>query len=382
MSAASKFLIGLLLGVVGVTLALATLFVGLDAEGALKAPPFANRLSFDEKLRVLRADPPHDVKVLFAGSSTTLHGLDGDLLRRELGLEGTVLNLGVQDLRVNQIKFLVQVFLEHFPTANRVVMVSTLLDYKNCGSVDAQFFNPDDVLDYLSGGWPTIYYYFRYLDLEGVLKRAGEIQHLRNTIHDLESVSFDAYGSLLLEVPRDRVIDRVWEGDPITLDPPCYTSLHALADDLQARGVDFTFVIAPMRPGYLAGRDPDGSLLARHRAEVHQALAGTDAAVLDAHAALDMPEEAFFDAYHLKREKARMLTRFVGEQMTTLTAHPERNQPVKPASALTRTAPTMPPAGPDRMASLPRNICASTRPPLLCMNIRRTSPSARATWST
>jgi len=49
-----------------------------------------------------------------------------------------------------------------------------------------------------------------------------------------------------------------------------------------------------------------------------------------------MPEEAFFDAYHLKRDKARMLTRFVGEQMTTLTAHPERSQPVKPASALTQ----------------------------------------------
>ena len=54
----------------------------------------------------------------------------------------------------------------------------------------------------------------------------------------------------------------------------------------------------------------------------------------------------------------------------------------KPASALTRTAPTMPPAGPDRMASLPLNIWASTRPPLLCMNISRTSPIARATWST
>jgi hypothetical protein len=93
-----------------------------------------------------------------------------------------------------------------------------------------------------------------------------------------------------------------------------------------------------MRPGYLAGRDPDGSLLAEHRAKVRQALAGTEAIVLDAHAALDMPEEAFFDAYHLKREKAQKLTRFVGEQMTTLTAHPDRNQPAKPASALTQAA--------------------------------------------
>jgi hypothetical protein len=338
MSAASKFLIGVLAGAVGLALCLALLFVGLDAAGALKAPAFANRLSFDEKLRVLRADPPHDVKALFAGSSTTLHGIDGALLRRELRIEGEVLNLGVQDLRVNQIKFLVDVFLTQFPTVNHVVMVSTLLDYKNCGSVEARFFNPDDAIGYVSGSMPELYYYFRYLDLQGVLKRAGEIGHLRHTIHDLESVSFDPYGSLLLEVPRDRVVDRVWDGDPITLDPPCYPALHALAAELRAQRIAFTFVIAPMRPGYLAGRDPDGSLLAAHRAKVHAALAQTDAIVIDAHAALDMPEEAFFDAYHLNRDKAQKLTRYVGEQMITLTAHPERNQPSRAGDAVTQAA--------------------------------------------
>lgn len=338
MSAASKFLIGLLAGVSGLVLGLAVLFLGLDAMGALKAPAFANRLSFDEKLRVLRADPPQNVKALFAGSSTTLHGIDGALLRRELGLEGEVLNLGVQDLRVNQVKFLVDVFLTQFPTVNHVVMVSTLLDYKDCGSVASRFFNPDDVIGYISGSMPEIYYYFRYLDLQGVLKRARQIGHLRTTIHDLESVSFDPYGSLLLEVPRERVVDRVWDGDPITLDPPCYPSLRALAEQLRDQGISFTYVIAPMRPGYLAGRDPDGSLLAEHRNKVREALAGTDAIVVDAHAALDMPEEAFFDAYHLKRDKAQTLTRYLGEQITTQTAAPERTHPSRAASALTQAA--------------------------------------------
>jgi len=338
MPAAAKFLIGLLAGVVGLTLCLAAVFLGLDAAGALKAPAFANRLSFDEKLRVLRADPPHDVKALFAGSSTTLHGIDGALLRGELGLQGEVLNLGVQDLRVNQIKFLVDVFVAQLPSVNHVVMVSTLLDFKDCGSVASRFFNPDDVIGYISGSMPEIYYYFRYLDLQGVLKRARQIGHLRTTIHDLESVSFDPYGSLLLEVPRDRVVDRVWDGDPITLDPPCYPSLRALAERLRDQGIAFTFVIAPMRPGYLAGRDPDGSLLAEHRTRVRAALAGTEAMVIDAHAALDMPEEAFFDAYHLKRDKAQTLTRYLGEQITTLTAHPERHQPSRAAGAPTRAA--------------------------------------------
>ena len=334
MSAASKFLIGLLAGAVGLPLCLAVVFVGLDAFGMLKAPPFSNRLSFDEKLRVLRADPPQNVEALFAGSSTTLHGVDGEVLRTELGLDGDVLNLGVQDLRVNQIRFLVSVFLDHFPTVEHVMMVSTLLDYKNCGSVETAFFKPEDVIDYIHGGWPPdLYYYFRYLDLQGTVKRMTQIGRLRNTIHDLESVSFDPHGSLLLDVPRDGVIDRVWDGDPITLDEPCYPSLRALADDLGEQGINFIFVIAPMRPGYLAGRDPDGTLLAEHRTRVRAALSGTAAMVIDAHAALEMPEEAFFDAYHLKRDKAQKLSRFLGERITTLTAGPERSQPSRAAAA-------------------------------------------------
>jgi hypothetical protein len=339
MSAASKFIIGLLAGAVGLPLCLAVLFVGLDVTGRLKAPPFANRLSFDEKLRVLRADPPQQLDVLFAGSSTTLHGLDGELLRRELDIDGEVLNLGVQDLRVNQIKFLVEVFVGQFPSVEHVVMVSTLLDYKNCGSVETRFFKPDDVLGYISGNMPELYYYFRYLDLEGTLKRAREISHLRSTIHDLESVSFDEHGSLLLDVPRDGVIDRVWDGDPITLDPPCYPALRALAEELRDQDIAFTLVIAPMRPGYLAGRDPDGTLLAQHREKVQTALAGTGAMVIDAHAALEMPEDAFFDAYHLKRDRVERLTRYVGEQMITSTAQPKGHRPARPlTSAVSQAA--------------------------------------------
>ena len=42
-----------------------------------------------------------------------------------------------------------------------------------------------------------------------------------------------------------------------------------------------------------------------------------------------------------------------------------------PASAAVLVMPTMPPAGPDRIASLPRNVAASVRPPFDCMKSSR-----------
>ena len=53
-----------------------------------------------------------------------------------------------------------------------------------------------------------------------------------------------------------------------------------------------------------------------------------------------------------------------------------------PARADIRLMPTMPPAGPERIASLPRKCIASVSPPLDCMNISRTPGSWPATRST
>ena len=53
---------------------------------------------------------------------------------------------------------------------------------------------------------------------------------------------------------------------------------------------------------------------------------------------------------------------------------------VKPASRPVSAMPTTPPAGPDRIASLPWNSSAAVRPPDDIMNIRR-APARRASSS-
>ncbi len=53
-----------------------------------------------------------------------------------------------------------------------------------------------------------------------------------------------------------------------------------------------------------------------------------------------------------------------------------------PAPSAVFTMPTIPPAGPDRIESLPWKRCASVSPPEDCMNMRRAPGSSPATWST
>jgi hypothetical protein len=348
MSLGTRFLIGFTAGMAGLIIALGTLFVALDQADRLKAPAFANRMSFDEKLRLLRHEPLADIKVLLVGSSATLHGVDGRLLRQLLHLEGGVANFGVQDLRINQTRFLADQFLPVYPYVTDIVMVSTIGDFKDCHHATARFFNPEQVRKYLSRSLPEIFYQFKYLDLEGVVKRAADIRDLRRTTDTLDSVSFDRSGSLLLSVPHDRINRRLFEGDPISLDPLCYQSLGALIQDLQRARLTFTYVVAPMRPGYLAHRDPDGTRLAEHRQRLQQQLAGTGTLVIDGHAALNLPEAAFFDAYHLNRPWAQQLTRYIGEQMATRSVELRRERPAgsgQPPRAVVDATISQPAAG-------------------------------------
>jgi hypothetical protein len=53
-----------------------------------------------------------------------------------------------------------------------------------------------------------------------------------------------------------------------------------------------------------------------------------------------------------------------------------------PAIAAVRAAPTMPPAGPERIASLPWKAPSSASPPFDGMKYSRTPASSATTWST
>jgi hypothetical protein len=320
-----RFLAGFALGTLSLAAAFLVALTVLAGTDRLKAPAFANRASFDEKLRQLRQAGLRDAEVLLLGSSTTLHGVDGEVLERVLmgapqpGPEAPrVINVGVQDMKMHQADFLAAFYLDQFPSVRDVVTISTMLDYEHCPSTDRAFFDPLQAAAYLQGHRSETYMHFKYLDPEAVLRRARNIRERRVARDILDSLAFDRHGGLLLDVPRERLDPLVYQGAPIVLDPPCYQALASLARRLEAHGVAFTFVLAPMRPGYLALRDPDGRLLAEHRRRLEAALSASTALVVDAHDRMGLPDPAFFDAYHVLPHEAARLTELIARAMRGL----------------------------------------------------------------
>jgi hypothetical protein len=308
-----RFLIGFLGALAASFAGLAVLFLALDHAGRLKAPAFAGRASFDEKLRHLRrAGGLPEAEVVLVGSSTTLQGVDGRVLGEALGVDDSVLNGGVQGIGVGEGRFLLDFLLER-GGARHVAMITTTVDFERCEPARAAFFDQGRVAAYVAGRSSEILMQFRHLDLWAVLREARRIHLMRERRDLFGSFSFDSFGSLLIHPSPDSLPELAVAGLPIRIDPRCYDELRRIALDLRARGIAFTHVLAPLRPAFLERHDPDGALLALHRAALARALDGTGALALDADRDLALGEAAFYDAYHLTPEAVVPLSRYLGE---------------------------------------------------------------------
>ena len=322
---ARRFLLGMLAGLLLVPLVLAVTILMLDRLDRLKAPTFSNRATLDEKLRFIRHRDGPSVDLLLLGSSTTLWGVDGEAFER-LWPQRTALNVGVRDLKIHQAADLADLYLDLMPDVRDVVMVATLLDFESCAPDSAKMLDHAAARAYAIGETGELRAQFGELDPLGVSRSAVVIADLRDLpATSPDSLHFDRIGSILLDLPRQAVPDLVWRGSMPPPDERCHAALGDLSRILDRRGVTFTLVIAPMRPGYLDAHDPDGTRFARHRARLAAIASAGGFFLVDAHDALALPESAFFDAYHLRAPITRELTEWIIVQLKIRNSRMDNN---------------------------------------------------------
>lgn len=307
----------------------------LDAAGRLPPPALSGRWELDLTLQSWRREPPGRIDLLFAGSSVAFYGVDGRVVAAGLGPDVRFRNVGVLGAKVHQSRFWLDFVLDRHPEVRDVVFMSTVLDFEACPPQTARLFDPDEVRIYLAGSRPELFHHLRHLDPLRILRDAVEWPRRRAMGPDrLETVRLEPWGGQLLDVPRERVPPKIVHGVFPAPDPRCYAALEGLLRDLARRGVRTRFVLTPMRPGYLVEHDPDGRRLSAHRRRLAAILAAAEVPFADLHARLAFPEEAFFDAYHLRapwvaRQSEALVQLLLGEAESPLTA---RASPTAPAT--------------------------------------------------
>lgn len=306
----------------------------LDWQRLLVAPQFIASLSFDEKARFFKEIKPEQPQMIALGSSVTMNHLDSTLLTNLDNRPTKFVNFATYGLQLPEFKNLAQFSTRLLGKPDTLLVVSSPVDFTVCTPSEiekAQFYvsfkdlKQDDVITYVRSNMPTSFYHAKYRTLWRMLdpKLIMQVRDLRNRRNTLESLQFDAGGSVLLNVSKDSVSANRWEGigwgetiDKLEPSNACYQSLQDFAEYAKQEGMQLVFVNSPIRKAFLDRFDPQGERMAFHRKQLATILKNSGFTLLDAQQDLStLSDEFYADAMHLNQNGAQRLTGYIRERL-------------------------------------------------------------------
>lgn len=278
---------------------------GLSLAGRLPPPPLTGTACIDAKLAWLREDPQRlEAGVVAVGSSVTWRNLDFSALSAaERAALGGVVNAAPCFLFANQTRFLADVITRIRPSVHTILTVIAPRDFESCSEVPAAFAEERLLERYLDGRTAPAWVQFRNFRPYQFLRTAYRLPEWRADV-----LRFDAFGSGPLE-PEEPVM---W--GPVSIEPDCFSELTAMAHELGQRDVRLVVVLFPTMPSWveLHGLEP---LFAAFEEAARDALAGTDAVLIDAIAGHPAEDDAFADPVHWSWPAAAGFTRWLFDEM-------------------------------------------------------------------
>jgi hypothetical protein len=267
----------------------------------LPPPPVSGTWCIDSRFAWLKNHPDWTTARLIAvGSSATWRNLDFAAIpastRRE---SGGVVNLAPCFLRLNQIRYMTEFFVDREPGPKIVLTVLAPRDLEGCSRIPTSFFDRDVGRRYIRGAANDWWLYFRNMRV------ASFFTHVINADERRPELEYDAFGS----GPLTRAVPE--SGRAFAPEAGCYSELSRLARALEQKDIQLIVVTFPVMPSWADRFDAAGTTRAKFVAGIERALTGTKAIFVDGMSGWTAPDAAFTDPVHLQWPETAAFTRFV-----------------------------------------------------------------------
>lgn len=275
----------------------------LERLGRLPAPPITATNCIDEKFKFLHERDLGQVNMLAVGSSVAWRSVDLRPFKRRYGPGVHPLNAAPCYLRMNQITFLTDFYLNHLPKVRTVLGVFAMRDFAECATNPTEFFDRHDAARYIFDKSPSWHLYVKNFRPRSFIKDVLKLPAMR------AGDNMDGYGWLPLHIDIPEV------RDDVIMAPSCLEALSAMSKNLARRGVRFIVVLLPPMPSWLERYDPNGVRDLRYRQFVATALDPSQAVLIDAAKALRPDDTYFADPAHIHPDSVPSFMRFVIDEI-------------------------------------------------------------------
>lgn len=302
-----RYLLGCVATVVSCYAAIVCSLFLLRATDNLPPPLVTNNLCFDEKLQwISRNMPSSPPDLLVFGSSVAWRHFDSQQAI-ESGLAKHPYNLAFCGARLSQTAFILNYFLskELFRSPRRVIVMAAPEDFTGCALPEEQVFLQQDADKALFSEHGRLALYLKNIDFVPLVRNATLVKEMRRGTSALDRLEFTKYG----DAPLDTIESRgLLYGQISALKSQCFSTLREIARQFAARDIQFTVVLTPIHPRWIAEYDPEHQTLRDLRSRIARVLDGTHGRFLDTSESQLFSESDFTDAVHLRWTAAKRLT--------------------------------------------------------------------------
>jgi len=286
---------------------LSGLLLLLERSGVLPPPQFANSLCLDEKLSFMRENQPRNVNLLVIGSSEAWRSFNSpEAVSSDPSLRPY--NAGLCGKNIAQSAQVVSWLISRVPSVQSVLVIIAPGDLEGCSTSSHSSFNLQDVDQFVFGKRSKLIYYFKYFDANTLVRNIIGLSQYRRVTTSFNSLYINKFGDGPLDPTGSRGL---LYGDP-DLDDQCFAEFGRVAHLLRRRNIRLVVAEAPTNPAWKIRYDPTSSKSTMINQRINDALRGSKAVFIKAG---DLPEKAFFDAYHIRWSYTPQFTRALLKKM-------------------------------------------------------------------
>lgn len=225
------------------------IFVLLDLCGF--TPLYTNSISFDAKIKYVKAKNVGQIDLMAIGSSVTLNDLSSGVIKDSLGV--SYFNFSSWGLQMKDVNALTTSYIPKYQP-KYVLVISSITDFANEDLSESinNYLNTDQ---YFKDHLEAYFYIKNFNSIEEIMTRKkGLVEDMSIDTNYYNSLHYDEGGAVLLNIPKERILPRRWNDRlrfPTKYTPAQYAALDSLSAKLRSHDIKFIFVQAPIKAQYV-----------------------------------------------------------------------------------------------------------------------------------
>jgi hypothetical protein len=273
-------------------------------------PILTNSVSFDAKILYLREQKIDNIDLIALGSSMTLNNVNSDVIVSAIG-KHSYFNFSSWALKIADIEYLIKFIVPKYKP-KCILLTSSVIDFEN-HIIPVDIPRYFEISMFLSRKF-DLYFYIKNPQYGELIDRNNEIERFRSITDKYQKLTFDKYGGISLNVPKQNIEASRWE---INFSPPQenqFEALNNLAKLASDYNIKLVFVQVPIKKDYYR-KPEDQKILISYFERTKNIVTSNNQVYLNFHDEEIFKDSLFCDVFHLNSSASEYFTNLIVEKI-------------------------------------------------------------------